>query len=53
VVDKGLIAESGTHEELMALKGEYYTLVMSQYEHEKLVESEKLKEYEKLEENNE
>ena len=29
-VDKGNIAESGTHDELMALKGEYYNLVMAQ-----------------------
>jgi ATP-binding cassette subfamily B protein len=31
VVDKGSIAESGSHDELMALKGEYYNLVMSQW----------------------
>ncbi len=30
-VDKGNILERGTHEELMALKGEYYRLYMSQY----------------------
>jgi len=30
VVDKGNIAESGNHDELMALKGDYYNLVMSQ-----------------------
>ncbi|MCL2285021.1 MAG: ABC transporter ATP-binding protein/permease [Firmicutes bacterium] len=29
-VDKGNIAESGNHAELMALKGEYYNLVMAQ-----------------------
>jgi len=29
-VDKGNIAESGNHEELMAIKGEYYGLVMAQ-----------------------
>jgi len=29
-VDKGNIAESGTHDELMALKGDYYNLVMAQ-----------------------
>ena len=29
-VDKGNIAESGSHEELMALEGEYYGLVMAQ-----------------------
>lgn len=30
-VDKGSILEKGTHEELMALGGEYYRLYMSQY----------------------
>jgi ATP-binding cassette subfamily B protein len=30
VVDRGHIAECGTHEELMALKGDYHSLVMSQ-----------------------
>ncbi|MCL2577630.1 MAG: ABC transporter ATP-binding protein/permease [Defluviitaleaceae bacterium] len=30
VVDRGQIAESGTHEELMALTGDYHNLVMSQ-----------------------
>lgn len=30
-VDKGTILERGTHDELMALKGEYYHLYMSQY----------------------
>jgi len=30
VVDKGDIAERGSHEELMALKGDYYNLVMAQ-----------------------
>lgn len=30
-VDQGNILEKGTHEELMALKGEYYRLYMSQY----------------------
>ncbi len=30
-VDKGNILERGTHEELMALNGEYYRLYMSQY----------------------
>jgi len=29
-VDKGNIAESGNHDQLMALKGEYYELVMAQ-----------------------
>ncbi|MCL1883722.1 MAG: ABC transporter ATP-binding protein/permease [Defluviitaleaceae bacterium] len=29
VVDRGHIAESGTHDELMDLKGDYYNLVMS------------------------
>lgn len=31
VVNKGHIAESGSHEELMKQKGEYYDLVMSQW----------------------
>ncbi|WP_163195826.1 ABC transporter ATP-binding protein [Clostridium thermarum] len=31
VVDDGRIKESGTHEELMKLKGSYYNLYMSQY----------------------
>lgn len=31
VIDKGNIAESGTHKELMKLKGLYYDLFMSQY----------------------
>ncbi len=30
-VDKGNILEKGSHEELLALKGEYYKLFMSQY----------------------
>ncbi|MCL1844106.1 MAG: ABC transporter ATP-binding protein/permease [Defluviitaleaceae bacterium] len=30
VVDRGHIAESGTHDELMALKGDYYNLVKAQ-----------------------
>lgn len=30
-VDKGTILEKGTHDELMAQKGEYYKLYMSQY----------------------
>ncbi len=30
-IDKGNILEKGTHDELMALKGEYYQLYMSQY----------------------
>ena len=30
-VDKGNILEKGTHEELMALQGEYFRLYMSQY----------------------
>ena len=32
-VDKGNIAESGNHDELMALKGDYYNLVMAQMQH--------------------
>ena len=31
-VDKGGILERGSHEELLALKGEYYKLYMSQYD---------------------
>ena len=31
-VDKGNILEAGTHEELLAQKGEYYKLFMSQYD---------------------
>ena len=31
VVDKGTIVESGNHDELMALHGDYYNLVMSQW----------------------
>jgi ATP-binding cassette subfamily B protein len=31
VIDDGRIKESGTHEELMRLKGSYYNLYMSQY----------------------
>jgi ATP-binding cassette subfamily B protein len=31
VIDNGKIAEAGTHEELIALKGHYYELYMSQY----------------------
>ena len=31
-VDKGDILEKGNHEDLMALKGEYYKLYMSQYD---------------------
>lgn len=31
-VDKGNILEKGTHDELLALKGEYYKLFMSQYD---------------------
>ena len=30
-VDKGTILEKGTHDELMAQKGEYYKLYMSQF----------------------
>ena len=32
VVDRGRVAESGDHDELMALKGDYYRLYQSQYE---------------------
>ena len=32
VMDKGRIAESGTHEELMQARGIYYTLYMTQFE---------------------
>ena len=31
-VDKGGILEKGTHEELLAEKGEYYDLYMSQFD---------------------
>lgn len=31
VINGGVIAESGTHEELLAKKGDYYSLYMSQY----------------------
>ena len=31
-VDKGNILESGTHEQLLERKGEYYDLFMSQYD---------------------
>ena len=30
VLDNGKIAEQGTHDELMKLRGKYYTLVSSQ-----------------------
>ena len=32
VLDKGIIAERGTHQELTSLRGEYYTLVKNQLE---------------------
>lgn len=32
VLDKGVIAEKGTHQELTSLRGEYYTLVKNQLE---------------------
>lgn len=31
LLDKGVIAEQGTHEELLSLKGQYYQLYMAQY----------------------
>lgn len=36
VLDNGIIAEKGTHPELIALRGVYYTLVQSQLELEKM-----------------
>lgn len=36
VLDKGRIIEKGTHQELVALKGNYYTLVKNQLDLEKL-----------------
>lgn len=36
VLDKGSIVERGTHEELVSLKGSYYTLVQNQLELEKI-----------------
>ena len=38
-VDKGTILEKGTHDELMAQKGEYYKLYMCQYASLMLVKS--------------
>jgi ATP-binding cassette subfamily B protein len=32
VLNKGVISEKGTHQELINLKGEYYTLVKNQLE---------------------
>lgn len=32
VMDKGRMVESGTHEELLAQRGKYYELYMTQYE---------------------
>ena len=32
VLDKGKVAEEGTHEELTALRGKYYELVRNQLE---------------------
>ena len=40
VLDKGRIIEKGTHKELVALKGSYYTLVKNQLELEKLSNAE-------------
>jgi ATP-binding cassette subfamily B protein/subfamily B ATP-binding cassette protein MsbA len=31
LLDKGVVAEEGTHDELLALKGQYYQLYMAQY----------------------
>ena len=31
VIDKGIISECGSHDELMRLEGEYYNLYISQY----------------------
>jgi len=36
VMDKGKIAEKGTHQELVALKGSYYELVKNQLDLERL-----------------
>lgn len=40
VLDKGTLVEKGTHEELVALKGVYYTLVQSQLDLEKIENAE-------------
>lgn len=40
VLDQGTIVEKGTHQELIALRGSYYTLVQSQLELEKIEHSE-------------
>ncbi|WP_026695018.1 ABC transporter ATP-binding protein [Peribacillus kribbensis] len=31
LLDKGIVAEEGTHEELLAMRGQYYQLYMAQY----------------------
>jgi len=36
IIDKGTIAEMGTHDELMAMKGIYYSLVMAQRQMSKM-----------------
>lgn len=39
VIDKGKIIESGTHQELINLKGEYYTLYKNQFIDEQVLKS--------------
>jgi ATP-binding cassette, subfamily B, bacterial len=31
LLDQGMVAEQGTHEELLALRGQYYELYKAQY----------------------